>query len=416
MKENSFRSWLSNERRNPRGTSLDVRTVGSRLSNCRTVERYEGDLDRHFDQDHLCGLLNPSRTPRRTNAGTDPLVTKFQLTATFYNGTASLRSAVSLYIEFRENWMEGMPILPVANRTRVSAEARKMIVHKDQYCRWIQKHGVGLKDKVASSPDSYISYLNGVSRLLGKDISPAILSTEEDVINIARSIEGHHAPDTIRNYKSAMRQYVAMVRAYATPTDSSAEVTLDEAKDRNIAEFSSPQEVSTASEHNLYSSYREALLEHLFAGEVMRHLWLRGNIRIETLKPQVDDAGYDLVLEANGVVRHVQLKSSHTGSSTADVKVSLDLAKKPSGCLIWDWFDPRTLRLGPFLWFGSQPGLPLPDLSTLKVAKHTKGNAQGVKLQRPNVRVIPNHRFESLATIEELVLKLFGPAREETAV
>jgi hypothetical protein len=37
------------------------------------------------------------------------------------------------------------------------------------------------------------------------------------------------------------------------------------------------------------------------------------------LKPQVDDAGYDLVLEANGVVRHVPLKSSHAGSSSGEV-------------------------------------------------------------------------------------------------
>ncbi len=145
----------------------------------------------------------------------------------------------------------------------------------------------------------------------------------------------------------------------------------------------------------------------------MRHLWLRGNIRIETLKPQVDDAGYDLVLEANGVVRHIQLKSSHSGSSTGDVKVSIHLSKNPSGCVIWVWFDPQTLRLGPFLWFGGVPGQSLPDLSTFKVAKHTKGNADGVKLERPNMRVIPKARFESIATIDELVLKLFGPPHED---
>jgi hypothetical protein len=39
------------------------------------------------------------------------------------------------------------------------------------------------------------------------------------------------------------------------------------------------------------------LLEHLFAGEVMRHVWLSGIKRLEILKPQVDDGGYDLVLE-----------------------------------------------------------------------------------------------------------------------
>ena len=151
----------------------------------------------------------------------------------------------------------------------------------------------------------------------------------------------------------------------------------------------------TATEHNLFSSYREVLLEHLFAGEVMRHLWLRGNVRIEMLKPQVDDSGYDLVLEANGVVRHVQLKSSHRASTTADTRVSLDLAKKPSGCLVWLLFDAESLELGPFLWFGGNPGQPLPDVSAFRVAKNTKGNAQGVKLERPNLRVIPRGAIRS---------------------
>lgn len=295
---------------------------------------------------------------------------------------------------------------------RVEADIRKVIVHKDRYYRWIQERGVGLKDKVASSPDSYISYLNSISKLLGTDISPAILSTEEDVIKIARRIASLQAPGTIRNYKSAMRQYVAMVKACGLGEDSS----LESKENGGSAVDAKSSGLLRGTEHNLYSSYREVLLEHVFAGEIMRHLWLRGNIRIETLKPQVDDAGYDIVFEANGVVRHVQLKSSHSGSTTGDVKVSIHLTKKPSGCVIWVWFDPNTLCLGPFLWFGSEPGLPLPDISTFKVAKHAKGNAQGIKLERPNVRVIPKSRFESIVTIGELVTKLFGSIQAESEV
>ena len=70
----------------------------------------------------------------------------------------------------------------------------------------------------------------------------------------------------------------------------------------------------TATDHSLLSSYREALLEHLFAGEVMKHVWLSGTKRLEVLKPQVDDGGYDLVLEAGSVVRHIQLKATFKGS------------------------------------------------------------------------------------------------------
>lgn len=164
----------------------------------------------------------------------------------------------------------------------------------------------------------------------------------------------------------------------------------------------------SSTEHSLYSSYREVLLEHLFAGEIMRHLWLCGIHRMEVLKPQVDDGGYDLVLEANGVTRHVQLKASHHGASTARVGVNLRLSEKPSGCVIWLRFNPNTLELGPFLWFGAAPGDRLPDLSGYAVGRHTKGNAEDVKGERPNVRVVPRARFEEVASVAGLVDRLFG--------
>src|SRR5437867_2052984 len=93
-----------------------------------------------------------------------------------------------------------------------------------------------------------------------------------------------------------------------------------------------PRKTTQDNVHSTRSSHREALLEHLFAGEVMRHLWLRGEWRLEVLKPQVDDGGYDLVLEANSIVRHVQLKASFRGSTVDKVDINALLAGKPSGC------------------------------------------------------------------------------------
>jgi hypothetical protein len=164
----------------------------------------------------------------------------------------------------------------------------------------------------------------------------------------------------------------------------------------------------TATEHNLHSSYREALLEHLFAGEVMKHLWLRGVHRIEVLKPQVDDGGYDLVLEANGITRHIQLKASHEGSSTAQVNVGLGLGEKPSGCVVWIVFAADTLALGPFYWLGGQPGERLPSINALKVARHTKADSKGVKGERVRVRVVRRSLFERVETVAGIVEKLFG--------
>lgn len=164
-----------------------------------------------------------------------------------------------------------------------------------------------------------------------------------------------------------------------------------------------------------YSSYREMLIEHLFIAEVMRSLWLRGIARFEVLKPQVDDSGYDLVFEANGITRHVQLKSSSRTATTALVKASLGLGKKPSGCLIWVRFDPTTLDLGPFYWFGGKPGKPLPDIREFKIGKHTKGNAQGIKKERPNTRIIPRAKFEPVDDVSSLVSRLFGKFADKKA-
>lgn len=165
--------------------------------------------------------------------------------------------------------------------------------------------------------------------------------------------------------------------------------------------------------HFLRSSHREALLEHLFAGEIMKRLWLRGDWRLEVLKPQVDDGGYDLVLEANGVVRHVQLKASFKGSTVKKTLVNTALSPKPSGCVVFMRFDEATLALGPFAFFGGLPGKPLPDLDGMKVARHTKGNAQGIKAERPNHREVPLTRFQPAASIDDVVTYLFGPVNQQ---
>jgi hypothetical protein len=122
----------------------------------------------------------------------------------------------------------------------------------------------------------------------------------------------------------------------------------------------------------------------------------------------VDSGGYDLVIACNRIIRHIQLKSSYRGAKTARQNVNVRLSEKPSGCVVWVVFDEATLELGPFLWYGGPPGEPIPDILALPVAKHTKGNAQGVKAERPNVRVLSRSLFAQVASLPELVTRLFG--------
>lgn len=163
------------------------------------------------------------------------------------------------------------------------------------------------------------------------------------------------------------------------------------------------------SQHFLQSSYREKLVEHLFVGEMLKRCWRRGSCSLEIARPEVDNSGYDLVAEEDGVLRHIQLKATRRSGKAASQKVHVALAKKPFGCVVWIFFDEDSLDLGPFLFFGGRAGEPLPDLSSFKVAKHTKGDATGRKAERPNIRAIPRSRFHRYETLEELYVALFGP-------
>ena len=163
-------------------------------------------------------------------------------------------------------------------------------------------------------------------------------------------------------------------------------------------------------QHSLHSSFREKLIEHLLMGELLKRSWTRGDCSLEISRPEVDRTGYDLVAECHGVIRHIQLKGAYRGAKTASQNVHVALAQKPSGCVVWVYFDEDTLQLGPFLYFGGDPGEPLPDIDSFKVAKHTKGNAQGRKAERPRVRVVPKGEFSSLASVEELWDALFRSA------
>ena len=139
----------------------------------------------------------------------------------------------------------------------------------------------------------------------------------------------------------------------------------------------------------------------------MRGLW-RKNVRdLEILRPEVDSGGYDLALECRGIVRHVQLKSAHGDAKRAAITANVKLIDRPSACILWIYFDPDTLLLGPFLWFGGAPGEKIPPLGE-KIATHTKHNADREKSLRVGHRVVAKSRFTRLETIDAVIQKLIG--------
>ncbi len=66
------------------------------------------------------------------------------------------------------------------------------------------------------------------------------------------------------------------------------------------------------------------------------------------------------------------------------------------------------LELQPYLWFGGMPGQPLPDVRAMQVARHAKADARGIKVARPDHRLIPRSQFERLGSVDEVLDHLFG--------
>lgn len=109
--------------------------------------------------------------------------------------------------------------------------------------------------------------------------------------------------------------------------------------------------------HYRRSTYREKVVEHLFVGDLLRYLWAKRAGAVDILKPEVDGAGYDIVVTHGQTVRHIQLKTSLVNGSATSQNINASLADHPSGCIVWVLID-EDLNFKGFLWFGAKPGEP----------------------------------------------------------
>jgi hypothetical protein len=187
-------------------------------------------------------------------------------------------------------------------------------------------------------------------------------------------------------------------------------------KDREIGAeaegMEQPEETQNwRDESSRKSSFYEKMVEHVFISEVLQEAWYRYKKAVEVLRSEVDSSGYDVVLECNGIVRYIQLKTSLADAKRANQNVNVALAEKPNGCVIWLFRekDPNTFRvILRYKFFGNGPGQPLPSLESYRIGKHSKGNAQGVKLERPSIRLVPRGAFSKVEDTNKLLKVLFG--------
>jgi hypothetical protein len=146
----------------------------------------------------------------------------------------------------------------------------------------------------------------------------------------------------------------------------------------------------------------EKLMEHIFLAEILQECWFRRRQVVEVLRAEVDAAGYDLVLEAGGVIRHVQLKASRKGARTARQTINSKLQDREGGCVVWVFYavDELTHRAKLTYRWRDVAIEGLPDT----LGRYTRRGKE-----RPKMRLVLRGGFRPVAETSELVDLLFPP-------
>tara|TARA_R110000744_G_scaffold149756_2_gene262926 strand:+ start:423 stop:1178 length:756 start_codon:yes stop_codon:yes gene_type:complete len=77
-------------------------TIQNRISNCRNVENYEGDLDQHYIKDYGLSLLKKLSYSTSDERNNSPANHKIPIDGNMRNGSATLKQAVNLYMSFKK--------------------------------------------------------------------------------------------------------------------------------------------------------------------------------------------------------------------------------------------------------------------------------------------------------------------------
>lgn len=145
----------------------------------------------------------------------------------------------------------------------------------------------------------------------------------------------------------------------------------------------------------------EKLMEHIFLSEILQECWFHRRQVVEVLRAEVDAAGYDLVLEAAGRIRHVQLKASRQGGKTSKQTINTKLADRQGGCVVWIAYEVDE-EMGraqlKYRWWDSDTQSP----------PKTPGRNTRTGKERPNTFVLKKADFELIEDTPKLVERLFG--------
>jgi len=151
MLEDKFYIWLLNKYDNQESVAK------ARKTNCLTVCKYEGDLDIHFEKDLCRTIIEKLSYSTEDEKHKRPPRHKIPINGNIRNGTATLKQAVKLYVDFRKNKKDGIII---ENPPKVKKD--RTITKINNHSNW-PKWELPIEDEIyqlAKITTRYIRFLN----------------------------------------------------------------------------------------------------------------------------------------------------------------------------------------------------------------------------------------------------------------
>lgn len=161
------------------------------------------------------------------------------------------------------------------------------------------------------------------------------------------------------------------------------------------------------------SVFFEKLIEHRFIADIMMLGWFHHNKEVRILHCEIDNTGFDILINCGGIDRYIQLKTSDYSSKRSYQKFNTTLLQKQNPCIIWItyYFNPEKRDLDlRYLFWGKEIGQRTPGITQFGIGK-TKTNSQGIKKELAHIRNIPRGHFHEVPP-GKLFEKLFGPQIE----
>src|SRR5436190_1299223 len=144
------------------------------------------------------------------------------------------------------------------------------------------------------------------------------------------------------------------------------------------------------------SSHVENVLRHAFLAQLAGEVWRDDpNEPLGISNAEVDDSGYDVILERNAVIRRIQLKQAHEKKIPKKFSVRVEFATYPGSCVIVVAHALLDLRPISYSFYGSSPDQPMPYIEAHRSTKAPgRRMADGQRVLRLKYRDVPFSRFK----------------------